>query len=73
MQVAPVQQSLWVTQGYLPPPLLHVQTLLSQYWLQHAAPAPEQAAPTDAQPPLEEPPVELPPAEAPLPLAVVTP
>ena len=58
MQVAPEQQSLCVTHGYSPPPLLHLQTSLAQYWLQQDEPPVEQASPTALQlPPV---PLELP-------------
>jgi hypothetical protein len=53
VQVAPEQQSFCVTQGYFPPPLLHLQTLSEQYWLQQLDPPLEHAAPTAEQLPPE--------------------
>jgi hypothetical protein len=39
VQIAPLQQSLWLSQGYSPPPSLQAQTSSMQYSLQQSSPS----------------------------------
>jgi hypothetical protein len=62
VQVAPLQQSVWVTQGYWPPPELHLHAPEEQYWLQQSLALLHEATPVwPHAPPEAAPELELPP------------